>query len=1092
MGEGEMMARRMTQVAVTLVCAAAAVLGSAGAASAAVSPTGSAPTQVTVIPGSSSATVHWQAPATVDGAPVTSFAVTASTGQQMTADVPNDWAIVPGLSDGTPVTFTVTATSSAGTSAASAPSAAATPAAVPEPSQVLLGTPRSISYDHYSIIIGGHRVLIWAGEFDSYRLPSPSLWIDRLEEMKAAGFNAVSIYFNWDYSSSAPGVYDFSGVRNINRLLNDAQRVGLYVIARPGPYINAETDAGGLAGWLASEPAGSRMDNPQYLAAADQWLSEVDPILAAHQITRGGDVIMYQIENEYGYTDPDGEAYFANLESQAEQYGIDVPTYTNDVHNYPTGWDPGTPDAPDLTGTDQYPENFDCAATSTFNSPAVVTAYHAADSPLMVPEYQGGSFDSWGGVGYPDCAALTGPDFENSFYKFYIAQGATMQSIYMTVGGTNWGFNPAPFMYTSYDYGSPISEPGTLSDKYPELKLTTEMSQALGDLTETNQVTPPTVSGLTTFEERNPATGATFLYLGNPGPSPVTTTLPENPSASVTIPSEEAKFLVSDAHFGGQDLVDTSSELITQISAGGRDVALLSGDAGAPGQTTLGYRSRPRVTVTADPSGDRIGSRWDAATHQLTLSYTHDGLDQVSISGGGSPRLLLLIADTATAGGFWVQHTARGPLLEQGANLVRTAAVSGSVAVLTGDTSVAGPLTVWGATSLGRVSWDGQMLATRVGAADVLTARLPGPPPTLALPTLDRNWRFQFGSGERLTNYNDSSWQTADHPVTDNPIQPTSGPVLYAQDYGFDHGFVWYRGHFTATGEETSVTLTADTGPFGSFAVWVDGHYLGSATTPTAPQSMADTPVTQTFTIPAGTLATGQDNVISVLTENMGQDESFENSLGLDSDKTPRGLQTASLAVSAGVTPAITWKLQGASAAQDARDPVRGPTNPAGLGGSNAGWALPGYPDASWQHVTLPDAWSTRGVPPGVGWYRTTFSLHVPSDVWAPLGLRITPPDGGTPGPGGENYQALIYINGWLIGRYIDNLGPQSTFYLPQGLLRTDGHNTLAIAEWSLADGAGGLGQVSLVPYEVLRGGIPVRNVRSPGYRAVPGTVNGS
>jgi hypothetical protein len=79
-----------------------------------------------------------------------------------------------------------------------------------------------------------------------------------------------------------------------------------------------------------------------------------------------------------------------------------------------------------------------------------------------------------------------------------------------------------------------------------------------------------------------------------------------------------------------------------------------------------------------------------------------------------------------------------------------------------------------------------------------------------------------------------------------------------------------------------------------------------------------------------------------------------------------------------------------------------------------------------------------------------------------------------------------------LIGRYIDNLGPQSTFYLPQGLLRTDGHNTLAIAEWSLADGAGGLGQVSLVPYEVLRGGIPVRNVRSPGYRAVPGTVNGS
>jgi beta-galactosidase GanA len=231
------------------------------------------------------------------------------------------------------------------------------------------------------------------------------------------------------------------------------------VIARPGPYINAESDAGGLAGWLASEPAGSRTDDPQYLAAADQWLSEVDPIIAAHQVTRGGDVIMYQIENEYGYTDPDGEAYLGNLEAQAHQDGIDVPTYTNDVSGYPTGWVPGTPSAPDLIGTDQYPEGFDCAKTDVFNSPPVLTSYHTATQPLMVPEYQGGSFDSWEGVGYPDCAALTGPSFEDTFYRYYLAQGVTMQSIYMTVGGTDWGFVPAPFMYTSYDYGSAISEP---------------------------------------------------------------------------------------------------------------------------------------------------------------------------------------------------------------------------------------------------------------------------------------------------------------------------------------------------------------------------------------------------------------------------------------------------------------------------------------------------------------------------------------------------------------------------------------------------------------------------------------------------------
>jgi beta-galactosidase GanA len=1043
--------------------------------------TASPPTHVTALAGSGSATVRWQGPATVGGAAVTSFEVTASTGQRMTADAPNDWAIVPGLSNGTPVTFTVTASSSAGSTTASIPSAAVTPQPVAAPSHVLLGAPEPVSYDHYSVIVGGKRVLLWAGEFDYYRLPSPSLWLDRLEEMKAAGFNAVSIYFNWDYHSSAPGVYNFSGVRNINRLLNDAQQVGLYVIARPGPYINAESDAGGLAGWLASEPAGSRTDDPQYLAAADQWLSEVDPIIAAHQVTRGGDVIMYQIENEYGYTDPDGEAYLGNLEAQAHQDGIDVPTYTNDVSGYPTGWVPGTPSAPDLIGTDQYPEGFDCAKTDVFNSPPVLTSYHTATQPLMVPEYQGGSFDSWEGVGYPDCAALTGPSFEDTFYRYYLAQGVTMQSIYMTVGGTDWGFVPAPFMYTSYDYGSAISEPGTLSDKYDALKLAGEISQALPALAKTDQVTAPTISGLETFEERNPTTGTTFLYLGDDGATPVTTSLPTDPALSVTVAGHEAKFLASGARLGDHQLVASTSELIAQMPTDEHEVALLSGDPGATDETTLAYRARPTVSVLSDPSGDPVSSHWDQATHQLTLRYREDGLDQVAI-GSGRGRLLLLLADSTTAGQFWVQHTASGPLLVRGSSLLRTATVRQGRAILTGDTAATGPLTVWGPASLRSLDWDGQVLSTVRTRSGALRAQLPGPPGSVALPTLT-DWRFETGGAERLPSFDDSSWPRADHTVTDNPIQPTSTPVLYAQDYGFDHGFVWYRGHFTATGRETSLSLTADTGPFGSFAVWLNGHYLGSATTPTPAESMSDTPVSATFTIPAGTLATGHGNVISVLTENMGQDESFENSLGLDSDKTPRGLESATLAVSTGTAPTVNWRLQGASAPQIARDAARGPLNAAGLGESNAGWQLPGYPDGSWTPVTLPDSWASRGVPAGIGWYRTTFSLHVPQSVWAPIGLTLTPPAGTAAAPGGENFQALIYLNGWLIGRYINNLGPQKTFYLPQGLLRTDGHNTLAIAEWSLADGAGGLGQVTLSPYEVLRGGIPVQTVQSPGYR---------
>jgi beta-galactosidase GanA len=104
----------------------------------------------------------------------------------------------------------------------------------------------TVTYDHYSLVVDGQRVVVRAAEFHYFRLPSPDLWRDVLEKYRAAGFNAVSIYFDWAYHSPAPGVYDFTGVRDVDALLRTAEQVGLYVIARPGPYINAEASGGGF------------------------------------------------------------------------------------------------------------------------------------------------------------------------------------------------------------------------------------------------------------------------------------------------------------------------------------------------------------------------------------------------------------------------------------------------------------------------------------------------------------------------------------------------------------------------------------------------------------------------------------------------------------------------------------------------------------------------------------------------------------------------------------------------------------------------------------------------------------------------------
>ena len=108
-----------------------------------------------------------------------------------------------------------------------------------------------------------------------------------IQKMKASGFNTVAFYFAWGYHSPAPGVYDFSGIRNVERALEMAEEEGMYIIARTGPYINSELSGGGYPGWMFRNRAEARTDDPVYLAAADEWMTHINAIIARHQITTG-------------------------------------------------------------------------------------------------------------------------------------------------------------------------------------------------------------------------------------------------------------------------------------------------------------------------------------------------------------------------------------------------------------------------------------------------------------------------------------------------------------------------------------------------------------------------------------------------------------------------------------------------------------------------------------------------------------------------------------------------------------------------------------------------------------------------------------
>ena len=370
-----------------------------------------------------------------------------------------------------------------------------------------------IKYDQYSFLVDGTRVNLWSGEFHYFRLPSPDLWRDILEKIKAGGFNAVSLYFDWAYHSPKQGTYDFTGVRDVERLLKLTDELGIYVIARPGPYINAEVDSGGFPGWLTTQNGKARSNDPEFLKAADEWLSQIDPIIARHQLTTGkGTVMSYQVENELWIDDAAHREYMEHLKAKAKADGITVPLVGNHIGrgiNYNSGVG-----ALDVDMVDSYPQDFDCSNPKSGRTPGATP--RPAGKPLGIAEFQGGSFDPWGGPGYDKCRQLTGADFNRVFYKDAIGQGVTEQSFYMLYGGTSWGWQPDPyFVYTSYDYGGAITEPRQLTAKYDENKRIGYFTQAVAPLAKTEPLpgAPLTSSALTDRARVNPDDGTQFHVL---------------------------------------------------------------------------------------------------------------------------------------------------------------------------------------------------------------------------------------------------------------------------------------------------------------------------------------------------------------------------------------------------------------------------------------------------------------------------------------------------------------------------------------------------------------------------------------------------
>lgn len=341
-----------------------------------------------------------------------------------------------------------------------------------------------IKYDKNSLIIDGKRVFIRSGAFHYFRTPGYELALDRFRKLKAAGYNTVDIYFNWNYHSKSEGEYDFSGIKDIRKVLQAAKETRLFVIARPGPFINAEVNAGGLPFWLLKKEdviprnrlGSSYQYSSEYMKYITQWYDQIIPIIKDFD-----NVIAFQIENEYA-TDEMDEEYMRELYQMARDRGISCPIFHNDAFNAGL-W----ADVVDIYACDVYPYinpnqdwKQDHFCFDTLDNLEDMVRCSKDNAPIFIAEMQGGWFDKWDGIGYPAMREALGDEHINIMTKTAISQGVTMFNHYMAVGGTSWDDLACDEVYTSYEFTAGLDEYGNIHSNFYKAKAINYFLQSFG------------------------------------------------------------------------------------------------------------------------------------------------------------------------------------------------------------------------------------------------------------------------------------------------------------------------------------------------------------------------------------------------------------------------------------------------------------------------------------------------------------------------------------------------------------------------------------------------------------------------------------
>ncbi|KAK9816677.1 hypothetical protein WJX72_003581 [[Myrmecia] bisecta] len=351
---------------------------------------------------------------------------------------------------------------------------------------------QDFSFNDDKFMIDGQALQIISGSLHYNRI-HPTYWQDRLARARSMGLNAIQTYVPWNLHEPYMGEYRWSGFADLEGFLRIAQETGLLVILRPGPYICAEMDWGGLPSWLASSAiAGGRSmklrsSDPVYLAHVDRWWSVLLPKMAQYMYYNGGPIVMVQVENEYGFFGPDPD-YIRHLAALAKSaLGDEAVIFTTDPPSIIAN---GT-----LAGDQVYSVvDFPPGTNVSWAFQAQASFNPKGQSPPYCSEFYTGWLTHWG-----EKMANTSAEALISTFKEILAFGNNSGSVdfYMAHGGTSWGFQSGGGMsgstyrpqLTSYDYDAPISEAGDVGQ--PGIGGPNKFEMIRGAIEEHTGVEPP-------------------------------------------------------------------------------------------------------------------------------------------------------------------------------------------------------------------------------------------------------------------------------------------------------------------------------------------------------------------------------------------------------------------------------------------------------------------------------------------------------------------------------------------------------------------------------------------------------------------------